>query len=335
MKRTPSCRPSAWLVFSLLVLALHASALRAELQVRQQRVDVGDVKCGAPLEHNFAFRNAATQPIEIVDIQASCGCLKPRLELRTIQPGASGTLHVEVNTLTQSAGPHTWEVHVRYRIGDTVQEAVLQLVGTIIAEISIEPCSLMIHADRAISHELRLTDVRPHVLTIKAVRSTSPKITASVVQEARDPAGYMVRTIQLNVADDVPEGRHEEMLVIYTDDPTYRDLKVPITVIKRPRQRVTATPAEVTMLAQPGQPIPSRIVLLRESQNETVDIEQITTSDPAITCTWVRGPGSHATLRIRVDRSRIKDDGLKGSVEVQVRKPVTETVTIPVTVNRP
>jgi hypothetical protein len=167
------------------------------------------------------------------------------------------------------------------------------------------------------------------------VRATSPKITASVVEEARDAAGHMVRTIRLDVADDLPEGRHEEMLAIYTDDPTYRDLKVPVTVIRRPRQRLTATPAEATMLAQPGQPIPSRIVLIRDSQNDAVDIEQITTSDSAIACTWARGPGSHATLRVSVDRSRLKADGLHGNIEVHIRKPAVETMTIPVTVTVP
>jgi hypothetical protein len=320
---------------SMLVQALHPGALRAELQFRQPRVDVGNVKCGAPLAHDFAFRNAAMQPVEIIDIQASCGCLKPRLEARTMQPGASGSLHVEINTLTQSAGPHTWEVHVRYRLGEDIHEAALQLVGNIITEIYVEPCSLTIHAGRAISHELRLTDMRPHALSITAVRCTSPKIAARVENESRDAAGHVIRTIRFTVADDILEGRHEEMLTIFTDDPTYRDLNVPVTVIKRPRQRVTAMPAEAAMLAQPGQPLPSRIVLLRDSQNETVDIEQITTSDPAIICTWAHGPGSHATLRIRVDGSRLKDEGLKGSVEVHIRKPAAETVVIPVTVNVP
>jgi hypothetical protein len=334
MNRTLSDGTAGWpLSVSVFALLLSALTARAQLQFSQSSVEAGDVRCGAPLVHDFTFRNSATQPIEIIDIQASCGCLKPRLEPRTISPGESGTLHIEVNTLTQSAGPHTWEVHVRYQIRDGAQEAVLRLVGNIVAEISVEPCQLTIHAGRAISHELRLTDVRPHPLNITAVRSTSPKITASVVGEARDAAGHLVRTLRIQLADDVPEGRHEETLSIYTDDSTYRDLRVPITIIKRPQQRVTATPAEAAMLAQPGHAIPSRIVLLRDGQNETVDIGQITTSDPAITCTWAQGPGTHATLRIRVDRSRLKEEALKGSVEVHIRKPAAETVTIPVTVN--
>lgn len=338
MKRMLSCQPGAriaTMVLGALLATLQADKVRAELQFRQPLVEVGDVKCGAALAHDFSFCNTAAQPIEIVEIQASCGCLKPRLEPRTIPPGESGTLHVEVNTLTQSAGPHTWEVHIRYQLGSEQREAVLRLAGNIVTEISVKPCSLSICADRAITHELHLIDLRPHALSITAVRLTSMKVTASVVGEARDAAGHLVRTIRINIADDFPEGRHEETLTIYTDDPTYRDLRVPVTIIKRPRQRVTATPAEATMLAQPGEPLPSRIVLLRDNQNEPVDIQEITTSDPAITCTWARGPGSHATLRIRVDRSRLKEEGLKGSVEVRVSKPVAETVSIPVTVHVP
>jgi hypothetical protein len=336
MNRTlPDWPVAGRIVFAIVAILLSDSAARAELQFRQPTVEVGDVKCGAPLAHDFAFRNAATQAIEIIDIQASCGCLKPKLEPRTFKPGEGGTLHIEVNTLTQSAGPHAWEVRVRYRLGEEIREPVLKLVGHIIAEISVEPNSLTIHADRAIAHELRLTDLRSHAMNITAVRSTSSNITARVAGEARDAKGHMVRTIRLEVADDLPEGRHEEMLDIYTDDAAYRDLKVPVTILKRPRQRLTATPTEVTLLAQPGQPLPSRIVLLRDSQNESVEIERITTSDPAIACTWARGPGVHATLRITVDHSRLKADGLRGSVEVHIRKPATETVTVPVVANVP
>ena len=58
-------------------------------------------------------------------------------------------------------------------------------------------------------------------------------------------------------------------------------------------------------------------------------------SDPAISCTWARGPGTNATLRITVDRTKLAGDSLHGVVEVQIRKPAAETVAIPVAVTTP
>jgi len=124
-------------------------------------------------------------------------------------------------------------------------------------------------------------------------------------------------------------------LTIFTDDPLYRELKVPVTVVKRVRQRFSALPERVTMTARRGQAIPAKIVRIRDSQDITVEIERLTPSDPAITCTWARGPGANATLRITVDRTKLTGDVLRGSVEVKITKPMAETVVVPVSVTTP
>jgi hypothetical protein len=331
MTRSTFHRLAVLVAVALLAIAHDTATARADLQFRQPSVIVGEVKSGARLTRDFAFTNAATQKIEIVELQGSCGCLKPKVEPRVYQPGESGTLHAEINTLTQGAGPHSWNIHVRYRLGDEMHEQTLQLTGQIIAEISVEPSSLTIFADHAITHELLLTDSRPRPLSITSVQATSPKLTPHVTEESRNAQGQLVRHVHLDVAEDFPDGRHEEMLDIYTDDTTYRDLKVPVTIVKRPQQRFTALPAAAELSAPPGKPLPSRIVLIRDSQNETVEIDRITTSDQAIACTWARGPNTMVTLRITVDRSRLHGDSIRGSVEVRVSKSVPEIVTIPVT----
>lgn len=329
MRRTVS----RWPFIALLLLTPRAA--RADLDCPQPSVDAGEVKSGAPLAHEFAFRNTGPEDIEIVEIQSSCGCLKPKLEPRVYKSGADGTLRVEVNTLTQSAGPHSWRTVVRYRQGDALRETALVLAGTLIAEIAVQPPQLSVFADQAISHELRLTDLRAKPLTITAVQTTSPKLAARVTGETRNALDHLTRTIRLDVADDFPEGRHEETLNIYTDDPLYRDLKVPVTIVKRGRQRFTALPNAVTLTVPLSQPIPAKIVRIRDSADAAVEIECLTPSDPAITCTWARGPGTNATLRITVDRTRLTGDGLRGDVAVQIAKPTTGTLTIPVTVTAP
>jgi len=325
-------RPVAWLLVTVSVFLTNAVSLRADLQFKQTTVDVGEVKRGAPLTHEFAFFNTGPESVEILEFQASCGCLRPDLETRLYKPGTGSKLRIEVNTLTQDAGPRSWRTVVRYRQGDTDREMELVLIGTVVAEIALQPPELSVFADHAISHELRLIDLRARPLAIKTVEATSAKLSARVTGEARDAEGHWTRTIRLDVAPDFPDGRHNETLNIYTDDPLYRHLKVPVTITKRPRQRLTALPNAVTLTAPRGQPIPSKIVLIRDTENGAVEIERLMPSDPAIGCTWARGPGSNATLRITVDRELLKSEFLRGSVEVKIGKPAAETVTIPVTV---
>jgi hypothetical protein len=312
-----------------------AASVRADLEFTQSRVDAGTIKSGAPLVREFGFTNRGTVSVEILDIQGSCGCLKPKLGQRTYKPGESDTLRIEVNTLTQGVGAHSWRTIVRYRDGDAIREADVTISGTVIAEIAVEPPQLSVFADHAIAHELHVIDRRSKPFEVAAVQASSDKLTARIAGEARDEQGRLVRTIKLKVPDEFPDGRHEEVLVIYTDDPLYRELRVPITVVKHVRQRVAALPDATAWTVPLGQAIPAKIVRLRDSQDSVIDIERLTPSDPAISCTWARGPGANATLRITVDQAKLAHNELRGSVEVTISKPAPETVTIPVTLTRP
>jgi hypothetical protein len=319
----------------LVTLLMKSATAQADLRFTEARADVGEVKSGAPLVHEYTFTNSGAETVEIEEVRVSCGCLKPELESRSYKPGESGKLRIEVNTLTQGIGPHAWRTTVRYRRGGETCEQELLLSATVAAEITVEPPELAISADRGITHELRLIDRRARPLTITSVQTTSPKLTAKVTAETRDAQGQLSRTIRLDVALDFPEGRHAEMLNIYTDDPLYCHLKVPVTITKRSRHRFTVVPDAVTLTALPGQPIPSKIVLIRAADGGSVEIERTTPSDPAIGCTWARGPGSNATLRVTVDRARLQGGGLRGNVKVNFATPAMDTVTIPVTVTTP
>jgi len=112
---------------------------------------------------------------------------------------------------------------------------------------------------------------------------------------------------------------------ILTDDPDYRDLKVPVTVVKRGRHRLTASPEQVKLHAA------SCLVLLRDSDNEPVVIDGVESDDPALVCRWANGANRLATIRIGVRQEAVTAGEAHGLVRVHLSKPVRETLTIPVT----
>jgi hypothetical protein len=322
-----------WLVLgAALVWGLTGRPARANVRFPDARANVGEVRTGVPLTHKFSFVNDGPEVVEILAAQPSCGCLVPRVEKRTYQPGERGSLLLEVNTLTQAAGPQTWRVQVRYRRGEEVREVPLELKARVVAEVTVQPAALIIFADCAVRHEIVFTDKRAMPLALTVLQSTSPKLTARLGEEGRDADGHPTRTIHLEVLDDFPEGRHEEILHIHTNDPIYRDLKVPVTVIKRLRQRVAALPNRVTLNAVPRSPLPSQLIRLRDQQNEAVTVESMVTDDPALTCSWAPGPGTAATLKITVDHKHLTGDPWQSAVHVHIRGPVRDIVTIPVEV---
>jgi hypothetical protein len=327
----PSCVTQFGLAaVALSLLTMLPARARADLYAAQATVDVGEVRCGAPLKYLFTFVNRGSEPVEIVQVQPSCGCLTPRLAQARLQPKDQGTLLLEVNTLSQASGPHSWPVRIHYQTGAGELELTLQLTGKIITEIIMQPAALTLFTETALEHSLTLTDLRSRPLTITAVHVSSSRLQAHVRDSGQDPQGHLRCTIAVAISADCPPGRYEDILSVCTDDSAYAELHVPITLVKQPRQRVTAAPSLVTFWAEKGQPIPSQIVQVRDRSSEPVIIERVVADDPALECRWAEGPGTNATVKLILDRTRFSGSRFESSIHIHVRKPIAEVLSIPV-----
>jgi hypothetical protein len=309
---------------------LSATRAYADLECSEPLVEKGEVHSGVPLSHRFTILNKGPETIDITEVRPSCGCLAPQMSQRHLQPGQKSELVLEVNTLTQPAGENNWRITLRYKIGDGERELPLYIRARIVTEISVEPPSLAIYTDSPISHEITVVDRRVEPLMVRAVPTSSPQVRTHLGELHRDEAGHWRRSIRVEVLADCPAGTHDETLRICTSDPLYAELKVPFTIVKRPHLHVNANPASVVLTAPAQEALPARVVLLSAAEDRAVQIERIEADNAAIDCRWAQGPGTQATLKIRVDRSRIPGDRLRGYVHVHLSKPASETITIPV-----
>src|SRR6266851_837321 len=319
----------------VLILSGSFVPARADVHFAEPVAEAGVVYAGAALAHEFIFENSGPQAVSVLDVRSPCGCLKPTLAQSSFRAGEKGSVRLEANTLSQAPGPHTWPVMSKSHTGNVAREICLRLNARLVSEVTVQPAALIVFADKIAQHELVLTDSRPKALLIREVRASSSKLFPRVSEAARAANGQTIWKINLAVADDYPDGRHEEILDVYTDDPRYGDLRVPVTVIKRAQQRLAATPSEVVLIAPAGQPLPSRMILIRDDQGQTVHVDQVVSDDPALAGQWTQGPGAMATLRIRGDRRLMSGESFRSAVHVRIDQPVHETLTIPVTCTAP
>ena len=77
-------------------------------------------------------------------------------------------------------------------------------------------------------------------------------------------------------------------------------------------------------------PAGPRLVRLRDTQDQPIAIEGVTADDAAVSCSWAAGPDNQATLKLQVDRARLRNPTLHTQIRVQVISPVREILTIPV-----
>lgn len=319
-----------WLAAAVVLCTL-ASPARAQLQVSQPVVDLGQIRTGQVVEHRFVLTNGGSNPAEIIDAKASCGCLQPVVDRQVIPPGEKASLLLKVQTLSAPAGSHSWRVELRYRVDRITFEMLLMIRAEVVQEIVVQPPAMMVHTEGAVQHELVVTDLRARSFRIARVEATSPHLKAAVVHEQPDAAGHMVRRIRLQVTDTLPGGRHDEHLAVYTDDPTYRELRIPISIVKRDKQRYSAVPSSVSVVASKSQPVVTRLLTIRDNQGQPVTIQRVVADDPAITCQWSPGTNAVATVKISVDASRIQGGSLNSRVQVFLDQTSKEGFVIPVT----
>jgi hypothetical protein len=228
----------AWVLCMVALTLARTDAVLADLRLAAVHVDLGDVPGSLPLRREFTFVNDGARPIEIVEARPSCGCLKPVLAKRAIAPGERGSVTLEVQTLGQAAGPHTWQLTLLYREGEgegegqTIRQQTLEMTGNVVLEVSVQPASLTVFASKEMTQELLVSDGRAVPLKIVRIDTTSPSLRAEAQPMTPSDFGGFSAKVKLTVTEATVQGRHEEAVLIYTDDPVYREFRVPVIIVR-------------------------------------------------------------------------------------------------------
>jgi hypothetical protein len=307
-------------IWSALIVA---SQVQAQLRVPAPVADLGAMKSGQPLSHSFELINDGPEAVEILETRGSCGCLLGQVEPRIIQPGKSGSLVLRAHTLGQSAGPHSWGATLRYRQGSAENEITVGIKVCLVTEVSVEPATLTLITDNILTQIVTLTDRRAEPLKVVGVQTSSPDLEACLLDQDHG-SGH----IRLETQKGLAPGRHDELLTIDTDDPLYRQLQVPVTIIKT-SVHVVAIPARVEMVAKAGEPA-SCLIRLRSESEQAVTISKVEVAHPALSCRWAPGPGKQATVRIQLDPGQWAGRILDTELTIHIAGPQMDNLKIPI-----
>ncbi|MFL5330355.1 MAG: DUF1573 domain-containing protein [Gemmataceae bacterium] len=216
-------------MYLLLALCLSATP---PLQAERPTIDRGEVRIGPALVERFTLTNRGTLPLTITNVETSCGCLAPKLDRRELSPGASAILSVEINTLSQPAGPIGWPVRVTYKSGENTETLEVILRAQLISEVRVEPAAAVFRIRNPRSVTLTVTDTRSKPFKIIAVGASSPQIIAELL-----PGDGTVRQIKVTASPDGPPSTRSEIVWITTDDPLYPQIRVPVTLTILPSSK--------------------------------------------------------------------------------------------------
>lgn len=122
---------------TLLLLASTASAQPAIQVVEGRTFDFGELLRGTVAEKKLQIRNTGTEPLQLQEIEASCGCTGTAPSQRTIPPGQSAVLSISFNS-RNFTGKVTKTVTVHSNAAEEPRY-VISFAALVIDEILLTP----------------------------------------------------------------------------------------------------------------------------------------------------------------------------------------------------
>ena len=315
-----------------ILLALTLGVGPGHLTADRPDADRGAVRTGPPLTHQFRVTNTSLGPVRILGVTTPCGCLAPAVSPDSLAGGESAVVTLTVNTLTPAAGRQTWRGVVRTASAAAsgppeLAELPWSLTAELVREVALTPPALAITAAgaRPISVAVTVSDSREKPLQVRGVTATSPHLSVA----AGAGVGGTTR-LTVTALPTLPDGESSETVAIHTDDPACPELRLPVTLRKRPTAVAVARPSAATLTVAAGQESASTLVQLRSPSGAELKLGPVASDDPRVTAT-AAAAGRAVTVRVVVK------PGAGPSGTAAVRVTLTEpagVVTIPVSWSR-
>lgn len=226
----------AALVVAAVLAPSGAAAAAPRVAVPEPVVDVGRVARGETIRHGFVIRNEGDAALEIGEVKPACGCTVARYD-RTIAPGASGTIETEVETAS-FRGPIAKSVAVF--TNDTGNPKIsLVIKANVVPYVDVRPGYarfLAVEGERPEPVVQTLWSADRPDLAVRKVTSPFPFLQASFRRATpgeSETAGTEWR-IELALGADAPLGPLADYVVVETDHPREKTVRIPVSGIVRP-----------------------------------------------------------------------------------------------------
>lgn len=325
---------SRLIILVVLGLGIWAGApsVRAELFCPEPSFNAGSLLAGKPFKHSFALNNQGKEALQILEALPSCGCLRPNLPKAILNPGETIALPIEIHTLTKPQGAHRFSISIRYQEAGEIKELALEVKALVRVEVEVSPAAAAIFTDRAITQPFCVKDTRANPMRITAAVSSNAQITFQIHPPTLNEKKESVQTIMVLISELLAPGKHDLWIHLVSDDASYAEMKLPLTIVKRDGKLASAAPARLYLEGSVGIPFGAKMVRINKAGSEPVRVDKVECSHPAFKCTWAQGPGDDATIRLLLDEKKLTQGETIAELRVQLKGNQNQSVIIPVNI---
>ena len=228
MNTRGNARAMIWGLAVLLGGALSEGSARAgetwaDALFHEHGHDFGAVPRGAIVRHPFVLTNRYAEPLNIVDVRASCGCTSGRASASIVPPGGQAVIEAQMDTRNFVGKKATTLTVTLLTASGQQAEARLAVQSNILSDIVLNPGNLDFGAvNRGQTPQQVLTIDRYGQTGWRAERMVATSRLSQVIDAQLLPvASQQGQSYRLSVSlrPDAPAGLIREEIRILTNDP--------------------------------------------------------------------------------------------------------------------
>lgn len=296
--------------------------------------DAGKVAKGEKVEVAFELRNDGEAELTLTDVRPTCGCTVAKFDAK-IAPGARGKVHAAVDT-ADFAGPIAKTITVLSndpatpRLTLTIKADVQQLVHTNpgFARFnyvqSQEPITLQqtLWADNLADFQVLAVE-SPYDFIAASFREAKPEERRSEVT-----SGGRQWIVETTIQPDAEIGALRDFLLVTTNHPKQKVVRVPLTGFVRPILSVTPYVADfgsVTM-TEKGRDLS---IIVTNFGKEPVEITRVTTALAGVeTSIKALEAGKRFEIRVVLPATMAKGS-IDSSLKIETSSPAKPSIDVP------
>lgn len=252
--------------------------------------DVGKVAKSEKVKVDFEIRNGGTAELIIQDVRPTCGCTVASFDAK-IAPGATGKIHAEVDTIDFS-GAIAKTISVLSN-DPTTPRLTLTIKAVVLPQVEVHPgfarYIYVQNHDPGLLKQWLWTD---NFADFKVTEVVSPYkfITASFHQAKSDERRSEIAgntnqwIVETRIQPNAEVGALREFLIVKTNHPKQKELRIPITGFVRPVMSVTPYIADFGTIDVVESAKDLSLILVNFG-DELIDIKSVTTSTPGVEAT--------------------------------------------------
>jgi hypothetical protein len=325
-----SSRASSILLLCLWAVWASPSARAAEgLLFEREFVSLGRVEASGDLTEEFPFRVAGDRPVQILDVQSSCGCISPTLSKRVYQPGDQDKLIFGIHAASQAEGPKRFQVSISYRQSGDVVTVPILIDVEIYKPITVEPATLLVHVqgDRPFKQQLTIKNQENRPLGAIQLVTSSERIQAKLLPSSSTTT--TTRRVEVTISADIAMGKTDERLLLRVEGERPAEIVVPVTLVRASRIKILPEVLHARMV--PGKD-PSWQVLVSDARGEPIKIDRIEGPSSIIRVSYPKEPTKACRLQVRLS-PQIGTEKLDETITVHLTEPVATKLVLPIRVD--